>query len=263
MVKKALCILCVVCFLGFCVTPVFRGMVLDDVTPPVTVASFDPAQPNENGWYNTAVRVTLTAMDNESGVNATYYQLNQGGWIRYSGPFSLKEGNVTFTYYSVDNAGNAEVWKSSIIHIDTTSPVVVLNKNILLKGVKFTADCRDSLSGINHVDFFIHETCVASLHEPPYETFVLFPLCYPPCHFRGFICAPSVVGDDNISFFVLHGTVDNQSNYYCWVYDNAGNAAGNFPCFGPFSYSFFFKWVVFPNEYTGYLGRHHVNAWFQ
>ena len=127
MVNKALCFLCVFCFLGFCATPVLRGVVLDDVTPPVTVASFDPAQPNEKGWYNTTVQVTLTATDNESGVNATYYQINQSGWVRYSGPFSLTEGNVTLTYYSIDNAGNAEVWKSSIVHIDTSPPEGVFN----------------------------------------------------------------------------------------------------------------------------------------
>lgn len=264
MVKKALCVFCVVCFLGFCVTPVFRGAVLDDVTPPVTVASFDPAQPNENGWYNTTVQVTLTATDNEAGVNATYYQLNQSGWIRYSGPFILTQGNVTLIYYSIDNAGNAEVWKSSIVHIDTTLPEVVVNVNFFLKGVKVGAYCWDSLSGINHVDFFINGNYVLTLHSPPYVTMFFYPMCYPPCHFRGYILAPHVMGD-NISFFVFRGTINNQSNYSCWVYDNAGNIYFDEPDYGhdPYlSYNIFFKWVVFPNDYTGYAGRFFVNASF-
>ncbi|MBC7081181.1 MAG: carboxypeptidase regulatory-like domain-containing protein [Thermoplasmatales archaeon] len=79
-----------------------------DTTPPVTTISVEPQLPVW-GWYVTNVTVTLTAQDDESGVNATYYRINEGNWITYTAPFTLSTpGKHKIEYYSIDNEGNEE-----------------------------------------------------------------------------------------------------------------------------------------------------------
>jgi len=96
---------------------------LDDTTPPITTITTDPPEPVGNGWYAPLVGVTLNATDNESGVNATYYQINNEGWITYTHSFHLEEcGIIDFQFYSIDNAGNVEETKQLEIKIDCYPP---------------------------------------------------------------------------------------------------------------------------------------------
>ena len=67
-----------------------------DATPPVTTE------------YRSGETVTLAATDAVSGVAATYYILDGGDAQTYSAPFIAPVGADTITYWSVDNAGNAE-----------------------------------------------------------------------------------------------------------------------------------------------------------
>ena len=78
-----------------------------DRTAPSTSA--DVPGPLDSGWHAGAVEVTLTGVDSLSGVEATYYRLDDGVAQTYDGPFhhSLK-GSHTITYWSVDRAGNLE-----------------------------------------------------------------------------------------------------------------------------------------------------------
>ena len=71
----------------------------DDVTPPMTTATPDPMSPNSNGWYRVTVLVTLNATDNESGVNATYYQINQEEWIAYTGTFEIQRCGIIIVQF--------------------------------------------------------------------------------------------------------------------------------------------------------------------
>ncbi len=93
--------------------------------PPITIASYDGNE-GENNWYISDVIVKLDATDNcGSGIKATYYQIDGGGWQEYSGPFTItKEGsNIEIEYYSVDNAGNNEdPPNSDEVKIDKTKP---------------------------------------------------------------------------------------------------------------------------------------------
>ncbi|MBC7128248.1 MAG: carboxypeptidase regulatory-like domain-containing protein [Thermoplasmatales archaeon] len=88
-----------------------------DTNPPVTTVTFEPDLPVW-GWHVTNVTVTLTATDDESGVNATYYRINEGDWITYTAPFTLSApGKHTIEYYSIDNEGNEEEPKTAYIPI--------------------------------------------------------------------------------------------------------------------------------------------------
>ncbi|MEM2582743.1 MAG: carboxypeptidase-like regulatory domain-containing protein [Candidatus Thermoplasmatota archaeon] len=92
-------------------------VVAQDVNPPVTTIAIEPTLPIW-GWHVTNVTVTLNATDDESGVNATYYRINGGDWIKYTAPFTLSTpGKHKVEYYSIDNEGNEETAKEEYIPI--------------------------------------------------------------------------------------------------------------------------------------------------
>jgi hypothetical protein len=94
-----------------------------DNTPPVT------ADDSDGLWHNGPVAVTLTASDDLSGVQATYYTIDgsdpdesssQGTSITLTA-----DGIYTIKYFSKDRAGNVEPVKtaSNSVMIDATPPV--------------------------------------------------------------------------------------------------------------------------------------------
>jgi hypothetical protein len=96
-----------------------------DTLPPVTTAHLTPAQPDgANGWYvSSPVMVTLTAVDDISGVAYTSYRLNSGDWLTYTTPLTITAvGTNTLLYRSVDVAGNMEVIQTVMIRIDQVQP---------------------------------------------------------------------------------------------------------------------------------------------
>lgn len=89
--------------------------VMLDGRPPLTVDDApDAVQPG-------AVTVHLTATDAHSGVAATWYELDGGGWTPY-GPAGIAVpaavGVHWIRYYSVDNVGNAEYAHSCSVTVD-------------------------------------------------------------------------------------------------------------------------------------------------
>jgi hypothetical protein len=103
-----------------------------DATSPVTTLELAGAQ-GKNGWYTSAVAVTLSARDEAggSGIGQTEYSLDQGAtWIAYDRPFTItNEGKTVLQYRSFDQAGNQEAIRATDIRIDQASPEVrvVLN----------------------------------------------------------------------------------------------------------------------------------------
>jgi hypothetical protein len=78
-----------------------------DTVPPVTTCTLN-GDMNGN-VYVSNVTVTLTAIDNGSGVEYTKYKLDTGVWTTYTAPFIVSEdGNHTLSFYSVDKNGNVE-----------------------------------------------------------------------------------------------------------------------------------------------------------
>ncbi|WP_412920575.1 OmpL47-type beta-barrel domain-containing protein [Mesobacillus foraminis] len=124
-----------------------------DKTAPVTT---DDAP---NGWVNKDVTVNFMARDNDSGVAATYYTIDNGALQTGESVTISSEGIHSLTYWSADNAGNIEEKKTVSIYLDKTAPSlqVDLDQSILRpannKPVSVTAvvDSSDSLSGIDSV----------------------------------------------------------------------------------------------------------------
>ncbi len=101
------------------------GSFTDLYAPTTTAAAFD-----QDAWYNSAVSVTFTALDNPggSGVATTEYKLDDGAWTpgttaSVAAPANHSNDGVhTVSYRSTDLDGNVEDAKSVTVRIDTQGP---------------------------------------------------------------------------------------------------------------------------------------------
>jgi len=95
-----------------------------DKIVPVTTHTFSGTIGN-NSWYISNVTITLSVTDTGSGVNHTYYQIDNGSWNIYVSPIVVSiEDTHTLNYYSIDKAGNMEPIKGPFLFkIDKTKPI--------------------------------------------------------------------------------------------------------------------------------------------
>jgi len=128
-----------------------------DGTVPVTTITLNPSTPSgANGWYVGNVVFTLKATDDMSGVANVYYKLDGGSAVPYSSAVTIStDGNHTISYYAVDKVGNTETERTVAIHVDKTMPYIVLNKDILINKIKYTAVVQDNMSLLDRVEFWI------------------------------------------------------------------------------------------------------------
>jgi hypothetical protein len=96
----------------------FHGVVKPaDVTAPVTT---DNAP---QGWVNQNTTVSLTAVDDSSGVAVTYYTVDGGSKQTGNSVTLTTDGTHTIAYWSVDWAGNVEQPHTVALNVDNTAPV--------------------------------------------------------------------------------------------------------------------------------------------
>ena len=120
-----------------------------DTTPPVTTPALRAAS-YFNGYFRGPVTVTLTATDTGgSGVAATFYRVDSGPQQTYTGPFTVSGDFAHLvTFYSTDNAGNAEgPAKSATFSIDSTPPVTTITGRAVPGGTEITLKDADNFSG--------------------------------------------------------------------------------------------------------------------
>ena len=131
----------------------------NDTSAPTTTHVLAPATPNgDGGWYDTDVKVTLTAKDNDggSGLDKTEYR-EQGAanWTAYSAPFDVTTaGSHTIEYRSTDKKGNVEATRSVTFKIDKTGPTTTAKLNGEDPKASYTGDvavdldATDATSGV-------------------------------------------------------------------------------------------------------------------
>ena len=153
-----------------------------DVTPPITQATI-AGTIGDNDWYISDITVTLTAYDPDSnsrwpsGVNHTYYKIDDGSWMEYEVPFVIEgDGEHTVCYYSTDNAGNTEDVKCFTFKIDQTPPVItdftVTAQNALKNKWLLAVIAEDETSGIVLIEFYADNALVGSVTTSPFEFLV-------------------------------------------------------------------------------------------
>lgn len=131
---------------------------IDGNAPTTTV--INPISP-DSGWFVTSgIPVAFSADDAESGIAATYYQIDGGAALTYGEPFTadLSTGSHTITYWSVDLAGNAEAKRTTEIKVDLVPPVIVGSRSPAANAngwnnttVNVTFSCSDADSGIDGI----------------------------------------------------------------------------------------------------------------
>lgn len=94
-----------------------------DRTPPTTTFTAEGSS-GEDGWYNSDVQITLHCADDHSGCQqgGTYYRIGDEAWQNGNSFVINAEGVITFSYYSVDIAGNAESARTGAVKIDRIPP---------------------------------------------------------------------------------------------------------------------------------------------
>ncbi|PLS01446.1 OmpL47-type beta-barrel domain-containing protein [Neobacillus cucumis] len=101
-------------------------------------------------WYKDKVDLELTAADDLSGVQATYYSVN-GSDFKEGTSFTVdQEGVNTVSFYSIDNAGNFEIQQKIEVVVDKTAPVTVsdVKDQWYTDSVNVKLTARDDLSGV-------------------------------------------------------------------------------------------------------------------
>jgi len=161
--------------------------VIVDTVSPHTNVSLNGTEGN-NGWYVSNVTVTLDADDNLSGVEDTYYSLDDGNWTEYTAPFVIsEEGEHIVAFFSRDAAGNKEEERNISVDIDKSPPVVTItspaegyihffgrellpsirSKTILIGRITVEAEAADQASWINKVQFSVDgEVRYNDMQEP-------------------------------------------------------------------------------------------------
>jgi hypothetical protein len=95
--------------------------VLLDSKPPATAYKIDGTQ-GQNGWFVSPLAIHLIPTDDESGVAATYYRINNGPW-QTGTEFRLDDDGIySLLFYSVDRAGNTETSFPVQVKVDTAPP---------------------------------------------------------------------------------------------------------------------------------------------
>lgn len=99
------------------------GLDIDTVAPLTAVSLAGTI--GDNGWYTTAVDVTLSCSDATSGCAAREFRVDGGAWHAYAGTFTVPgEGPRTVEFRSTDVAGNLGAVGATAFKIDTVAPSV-------------------------------------------------------------------------------------------------------------------------------------------
>lgn len=120
--------------------------VVVDTQAPVTTLVAVPSSPS-----SSTISATLYSSDNVSGVAATFYRVDLGGWQPYLGAFDVSgDGTHTVDYYSIDVAGNSEVPGSSTLVVDTQAPTTTATAPTGWQdsAASVTLDATDDVSGV-------------------------------------------------------------------------------------------------------------------
>lgn len=101
-----------------------KARLISDTIPPNTNFSVSGII-GKNGWYRSAVIVTLIGLDSMSKVNYTKFRINNGIWDLYLSPVNfLNDGTFILEFFSTDQNGNAEPIQIIKLMIDKTAPQV-------------------------------------------------------------------------------------------------------------------------------------------
>ena len=142
----------------------------DQYAPTTTLAFSDAPKFISSGkvYYGKGLNASLSSKDYLSGVEKTFYAINEAAYSTYSSAVDFgKEGKYTFSYYAVDNVGNPEEPGTKIFTVDTTSPTTSHEisgdhlEGILSPRSNITLTGKDNSSGVKYIFYQFEETSQA------------------------------------------------------------------------------------------------------
>ncbi len=146
-----------------------------DTTPPTTTIDLSGTA-GTNGWWRSAVKVTLTATDADSGVAGIRYRLD-GQLADYAAPFDIPlDGVHILEVFAEDNAGNLEPPQTVEVKVDRTAPTLILTEpvsesNVTAGDVVVQWSAVDTTSGVGactvSLDGSTPATATGMTHTPP------------------------------------------------------------------------------------------------
>lgn len=121
----------------------------NDLTPPVTSSNA------VTDWINKDFAVILTAEDDKSGVDKTFYSLDGVDFLE--GADFTVSGSQKISFYSTDLAGNVEEVQTAQVNIDKTAPETSSNANSNWHQ-EFTVQLKaeDEQSGVNQTFYSVN-----------------------------------------------------------------------------------------------------------
>jgi hypothetical protein len=131
-----------------------------DKNPPSTSINYTAYTDAGKDWLSAGSDISLSAIDEESNVTATYCKIDNGSWQTYDQPFNLSgfdDGAHTVQYYSVDYFTNEEAVKNQTVYLDSTEPNIETPTRYptgdidLGQAVKISANVTDNGSGVKTV----------------------------------------------------------------------------------------------------------------
>ncbi|WP_407317643.1 chitobiase/beta-hexosaminidase C-terminal domain-containing protein [Isoptericola halotolerans] len=155
-------------------------VVAPDTTAPTVTAEVTGEQ-DADGAYLGSAAVTLTATDEESGVESVEYDLDGAGWTTYDAPVVLDQvGEHTLGYRATDAAGNtSEAGTVSVTVVeddeptDTTPPEVSAEATgeqdadgAYLGSATVTVTATDDDSGVATVEYALDDEAFATYESP-------------------------------------------------------------------------------------------------
>ena len=124
----------------------------------------------ENGWYTSAVLVSITGGGWENPA-IPFYKIDEGCWCEYIAPLVIdSDGYHTVWWYFIDLEGNQSPLYNVSFKIDKTPPLLaILLEDLGFFEVKIIADLTDATSGPQRAEFYIDDVQEFIDVEAPFE----------------------------------------------------------------------------------------------
>ncbi|MBN2335676.1 hypothetical protein JXL21_08955 [Candidatus Bathyarchaeota archaeon] len=141
-----------------------EAVTLDNTPPETSMSVGDPKHIDPPDVYVTSgTPLTLSASDGAgSGVAGTWYSVDGGLYVPYTGAFSLAgEGTHTVSFYSVDNLGAIETPLTDTVIVDDTPPEVDVVQpdggGYVYGVVEIEITASDAGSGVDRVEYSLDD----------------------------------------------------------------------------------------------------------
>lgn len=127
-----------------------------DGLAPITQSAFlnAPAFSSAKQYYGAGLNIRLTSKDEMSGLEAVYHSVNGNPFEKYSPKMFSNEGEYSYSFYAVDNTGNAEKVSTKAFVVDTSNPesfhhiIGISSESVISINSSIYLTISDALSGV-------------------------------------------------------------------------------------------------------------------